>query len=97
MQPPGTHPCAGSFKSRDAAYASLSRLGRIDTPDLLLEAPRHPAVAQRAGKFGPLLKNLDRTRYVSLAEKNAGLAKDPGIAPPLLGLIRGSHHNARDL
>ena len=55
--------------------------------DLGLEALCHSHVALRGGQFHALLKHFDRARYVALAEKGPGFAKDAGIALAFFGSI----------
>jgi len=56
------------------------RIGRGKPLNFIAEAARHRGIALSPGQFHPLLQYLDCTRYVALADKGSGLAKDAGVA-----------------
>ena len=63
-----------------------------DAHDFVAKAPRHRGIPEALRERLPLLKHLDRTRYVALAEERAGLAEKSRIALALLG----RSHDHRD-
>jgi hypothetical protein len=60
--------------------------------DLGLEALGHARVALGGREVDTLLKRFDRARYVALAEKGPGFAKDASIA---LAFCGGIHEDYR--
>ena len=78
--------------------AEDQRAATIHTPtvemlvDLGLEALGHACVALGGREVDTLLKRFDRARYVALAEKGPGFAKDASIA---LAFCGGIHEDYR--
>ena len=62
----------------------------IDSIDIGLKARCHRGVAETARRFDSLLQDLDRARYVALAEKGSRFTKDAGVAFAFFG---GSHED----
>jgi|BogFormECP04_OM1_1039644.scaffolds.fasta_scaffold53912_2 hypothetical protein len=65
---------------------------RLRAVDLGLEALGHACVALGGREVDTLLKRFDRARYVALAEKGPGFAKDASIA---LAFCGGIHEDYR--
>lgn len=55
--------------------------------DFLFKALGHARIPFCASEFDPLLKSLDRARYVAPGERGAGSAEDPRIALAFFGRI----------
>ena len=55
--------------------------------DFGLETPGHPRVGEAVGELHALLKHFDRARYLALAEKGSGFAKDPRVRFAFFGRI----------
>ena len=69
------------------AWLFLAARARLRAIDLALEAPLHWRISLRASEFDALLKSLDRTRYVALAEMSSSFAEDARVAFTLFGRI----------
>jgi hypothetical protein len=80
----------GALKETKKPQKKLLFGVETDSIDIGLKACCHCGVSKIARDFDALLQDLDRSRYVALAEKGSRFAKDAGVA---FAFFRCSHED----